>query len=692
MQRPSRAAVATCGWALAACFWLGPAPQVAASAPADPASPPVFGPLLAARPLDSLRVTGGFGEVRSNHFHAGFDFSTDGLVGRLVHAPEPGSIERVRASGAGYGRSLYLRAADGRLLVFGHLDAFAPALAAYVDSAQRAAGLYEQDLWPAPGRFRFAAGETLAWSGQSGAGGPHLHFEIRHGDFAIHPLRGGLASATYALPRLVSLTLEPLDARSRVAGGVWPRTFALRAGAGDTLEVEGRVRAVLRSASGVPGAAESPAWSTAMQWRETSVEARLDSISWAGEMSELDEVVDRGRIAGSGGLVLWAPAGFRPRFLRTSADSAAEAGTIEVNRGDAPRVLRLTAREPGGATVERFVALRPPADSAVAPARRAPARAGKAGKPEPDRVPAWSFAILPGPLVRVRVTGAPAALDSVRIERARDAALGEAAQWDGSGWVAILSGEGLPDREGFWIKARRADGRAWWHRAAFELWPAGANVSVSPAPGLRLPIAFTDVFEYGLVLAQVLPGTNAPAQGLSAAGQRFGVWPEDLPLRRSPSVVLPVAPGDSAAGLGLYRRRARGAWEWLGAAFDKDTRSLSASTSSLGEFALLRDRVAPRLRVFAPPARSPDGAYSRWQLVAAVRENGSGLDASASAFRVDGVRVPTEWDPEAKQLRWRPLAPPSPGRHAYELRAADRAGNPASRRGFFVLDSPRHKN
>ena len=43
---------------------------------------------------------------------------------------------------------------------------------AYVAAAQDSSGQYEQDLWPATGRFRFQAGETMAWTGESGAGGP----------------------------------------------------------------------------------------------------------------------------------------------------------------------------------------------------------------------------------------------------------------------------------------------------------------------------------------------------------------------------------------------------------------------------------------------------------------------------------------------------------------------------------------
>lgn len=689
MQRLALVAVATCASVLA---WpeAGKAagPELASPASASAFGiPEVFGPAFLFPPLDTLRVTGGFGEVRSNHFHAGYDFSTGGRVGRPVRAPVAGAIERVRASGVGYGRSLYLRAVDERLLVFGHLDAFASALAAHVDSAQRSAGRYEQDLWPAPGRFRFAAGDTLAWSGESGAGEPHLHVEIRHGDFAVHPLRGGLVPGPVGAPRLATLTLEPLDADSRVAGGITPRRIALRA-TGDTLEVEGRVRAVVHSVSGLEGAGDAPAWSTEMAWDGESVEARLDSISWAGEMSELDFLVDRGRVAGGGGLLMWAPAGFRPRFLRTSAPAARAAGVIEVKRGDPPRVLRLTAREPGGAPVERSVVLRPPPGPGPAGARERPKSAAGATSSKQD--PTWRFAVLPGPLLRVRVTGVPSGIRDVRIARGIDAGPGSIAHWDGTAWVAIVRGDGLSDPLGLRIRGHDASGAAWSRDASFALWPAGSAGAITPAPGVAIAIAPGDVFEPGVVLTRVLPRASARAQGLVAVGSRVQVLPEELPMRRAMRVALPLANGDSAAKLGVYRRRGNGAWEWMGARYDDSTRTLAAEASALGVFAVMRDTLAPHVRVLAPPRAASAGRYSRWQLVATIVERGSGLDGAVSAFVVDGVRVPTEWDPEEKQLRWRPLAPPAMGTHAYVVRVVDRAGNAATRRGTFVLDSAHH--
>ncbi|MEO6463084.1 MAG: M23 family metallopeptidase, partial [Candidatus Eisenbacteria bacterium] len=147
-------------------------------------------------------LTGSFGEHRNSHIHAGLDFSTGGQVGRPVLAPAAGSIARVRTSGAGYGRSVYIQATDGRLLVLAHLEAFDEPLASYVAAVQDSSGQYEQDLWPEGGRFQVRPGQRLGWSGRSGTGTPHLHFEIRRGDMALNPMRAGLDVPDAAAPEL----------------------------------------------------------------------------------------------------------------------------------------------------------------------------------------------------------------------------------------------------------------------------------------------------------------------------------------------------------------------------------------------------------------------------------------------------------------------------------------------------------
>lgn len=642
-----------------------------AKAAATLAEPPLDSP-VDVLPLSPMRLTGGFGELRGNHFHAGLDLSTGGRVGAPVRAPLPCSVERVRASGVGYGRSLYVRARDGRLLVFGHLDAFAPALAAYVDSVQRASGQYEQDLWPALSRFAYAAGETIAWTGESGAGPPHLHWEIRHGDFALSPLRAGASVADDGAPVIVSVTLEPLTPGSRVQRRVSP--FTWRPGMSDTLLVEGDVRAIVRARSGMAGAEDVPAWSTAIEWGQWRAEARLDSISWAGEMAQLDWIVDRGRINGSLGMVLWAAPGARPRFLRTNVPEGVNGLTLHPATGDAAAPLRVTARDVNAREAVRTLWLRAPRAGEAA-ADTVDGRAVTAGAKA--AAPRWEcFALPDARLLRVRMSGAPAGLRGVRFALDGIAARAHAATWDGQAWSAIVPLPSLP----FELAIRAtASGGAWSARWRAMVWPAGADLLVQHGALAGLSLPADGVFEPGVVVTSEQP--------LAGALARVLVQPGRLPLAKAAPVRMQLPAGASPAGVGLYRRQVGGDWDFVRSTYDSSTRTLRGDSPTLGEFALLRDATPPVVRLLAPARKAPRGAYPRWQLVASVSDALSGIEASRSHFLVDGRVVPSEWDPELRQLRWRPLQPPAPGRHAYEVRVSDRAGLRASKRGTFVLDS-----
>ena len=138
---------------------------------------------------DSRVLTGGFADSRPDHFHGGVDLRTYGKALPVI-APTDGWIERFAVSPSGYGRTLYFRLADGNTAVFGHLSRFEPRLESMLRDSQLAVGTYRVDcLFGDSARScGFRAGETLAYTGSSGIGAPHLHFEIRDGAVQRDPL------------------------------------------------------------------------------------------------------------------------------------------------------------------------------------------------------------------------------------------------------------------------------------------------------------------------------------------------------------------------------------------------------------------------------------------------------------------------------------------------------------------------
>lgn len=138
---------------------------------------------------DGRYLTGGYADSRPDHFHGGIDLRT-GPRHLPVVAPTDGWIERIAVSPGGYGRAIYLRMTDGRTAVYAHLHEFVPPLERLMRAAQLRTGTYRMDtlFFESAVERAFRRGDTLAFTGSSGSGPPHLHFEIREGAIQTDPL------------------------------------------------------------------------------------------------------------------------------------------------------------------------------------------------------------------------------------------------------------------------------------------------------------------------------------------------------------------------------------------------------------------------------------------------------------------------------------------------------------------------
>ena len=147
------------------CGWAAAQPQAADFVP------PVDIPIL---------LAGNVGEIRPNHFHAGIDIKTQGVIGKSILAAADGYVSRIAVSPTGYGKALYVNHANGTTTVYAHLDRFNVVIEEYVRNEQYRRRSFAVDLYPSAERLPVRQGELIAWSGDSGSsGGPHLHYEIR---------------------------------------------------------------------------------------------------------------------------------------------------------------------------------------------------------------------------------------------------------------------------------------------------------------------------------------------------------------------------------------------------------------------------------------------------------------------------------------------------------------------------------
>jgi hypothetical protein len=157
-----------------------------------------------------LRLAGNFCEIRSNHFHSGLDFKTQGKEGARVLAASGGHISRIKISSRGFGRVLYMDHPNGYTTVYAHLNSFNAEISKLVDSIQRSKEQYDIEFFPDSTLFVYEAGDFLGLSGNSGGSqAPHLHFEIRDrkSEEPLNPLMAGFNLTDTIQPRIDQLAI-----------------------------------------------------------------------------------------------------------------------------------------------------------------------------------------------------------------------------------------------------------------------------------------------------------------------------------------------------------------------------------------------------------------------------------------------------------------------------------------------------
>lgn len=127
-----------------------------------------------------FRLSGNFGELRSNHFHMGLDVRTNGQENLPVYAVADGYVSRIVIEQYGLGKAVFVTHPTGYTTVYAHLNRFYDNLETTVEAQQLAMQKREQDMRFDPARFPVRQGQLIARSGNTGASeAPHLHFEVR---------------------------------------------------------------------------------------------------------------------------------------------------------------------------------------------------------------------------------------------------------------------------------------------------------------------------------------------------------------------------------------------------------------------------------------------------------------------------------------------------------------------------------
>jgi murein DD-endopeptidase MepM/ murein hydrolase activator NlpD len=166
-----------------------------------------------------LILSGTFGELRPNHFHAGLDLKTQQREGLNVLASADGYISRIRIAHWGYGKAIYITHSNGYTTVYGHLQKFSDRIEAYIKKQQYKNESFEIQAYPSASELPIKKGEIIALSGRTGGFmGPHLHFEIRDSstEKTINPFLFGIQVSDSKRPTINTLVGYSLSDDSQI--------------------------------------------------------------------------------------------------------------------------------------------------------------------------------------------------------------------------------------------------------------------------------------------------------------------------------------------------------------------------------------------------------------------------------------------------------------------------------------------
>lgn len=173
-------------------------------------------------PLDiPMQLSGNFGELRPNHFHAGFDLRTQQKEGLKVYAVADGYVSRIKISTFGNGKTIYINHPNGYTSVYGHLRMANGEIENYIKKTHYKEQSFEIEMFFKPDEMVVKKGEIIAFSGNTGASeGPHLHFEFRDSktEFIINPMFFGYDKflKDTKKPIISGLYVYPLDSKTTV--------------------------------------------------------------------------------------------------------------------------------------------------------------------------------------------------------------------------------------------------------------------------------------------------------------------------------------------------------------------------------------------------------------------------------------------------------------------------------------------
>ncbi|MDI6808358.1 MAG: M23 family metallopeptidase [Candidatus Eisenbacteria bacterium] len=636
-----------------------------------------------------MLMTSTFGEFRGDHYHAGIDLSTGGVIGEPVFAVASGSLLRVRASGVGYGKAVYERIDDGRVVVYAHLDTFCDKVSEYVEAYQESLSVYEVDLFPEPGKIRFEEGELIGISGDSGTRAPHLHLEIRDEDIAVNPLTHGFQAQDMEPPQISSITFLPLDCGSTANGEHFPLTVGLGYDtdrmaftAKDTVDLWGRfsVEARVVDRTGTSAGLLAP-YQAALCIDGTQLyNLRFEAIPY-GMMGEVNTTYQAARTSDS----VSQKISFR-RYPGTSSiltENEEDAGVIvcgiEPGKVDGSfflppgeHCLSLWAEDVSQNASEAVVSF-----SVAVPA-------GKSLQPGDNPGRNW------GPLrvsssvryyrhcvgIEVQSSRTLRAVKSIEFSgHAAEAPPIEYSPTPG-GIELFLDYDSAIGTTDVVLRLEDIFGEEVIHSVPlrFRMAERGRSGTVCDPESL-VNFAYTGGTFYTSEPVAVFKNyVKDEINGLRTVSPVFGFRPLEIPF--DGKGILSISFPETLTRveqIGIYAV-GPGGFGYVGGRMDDSCRWMRAEIRGFSDYALLRDNLPPVVLINKPIIKD-EGSRAYLLLTIGVIEEGSGISASGVDVFIDGRKIVSEWAPDKNEIRVRMKNPTLGKKMEVRVVVRDRAGN-----------------
>jgi len=176
---------------------------------------------------DNRELSSVFADHRDFHFHSGIDIKTGEKTGLEVYASKSGWVYRIFTSWWGYGKAVYLKHPDGKFTVYAHLSDFSEKLKKIVTEKQLENRRYRVDFFLEDSIW-IERGEVVGYSGETGTGDPHLHFEIRdENSKPLNPLTAGISIQETIAPVLKNIAIHSFDSNSIIDDSMETKIYTL---------------------------------------------------------------------------------------------------------------------------------------------------------------------------------------------------------------------------------------------------------------------------------------------------------------------------------------------------------------------------------------------------------------------------------------------------------------------------------